>query len=403
MKNNTYSHTLFKTASGYCAIIFRHKKVCGLFLAEQNKTELKRCIAHKFPEATNTANKSYSQKPVEKIIQYFAGQQPSLTNIRLDLSGCPPFHQKVYEVLQKTQPGTTISYKSLADLCDKPKAARAVGQAMAANPIPLLVPCHRVVKANGELGSFSAGTGIKLKAKMLKLEGVSLVNSEKALALPPTLKGVDLSLAAQTLARQDPDFKPIVKLFPMPGLKVDEISSAFQALLESIVYQQLTGKAAATIYGRLASLFSGNITPMDIIRASDDELRSAGLSGAKVLAMRDLAQYTAQNRLPTLEQLERMPNEEIIARLSRLRGIGRWTIEMILIFKLGRADIMARNDYGLQKGLAILRGTDKLPTPKELMCQSHKWKPFCSIASWYLWRAAELGPELIRNQKPGAV
>lgn len=403
MNNNIYSHSLFKTASGYCAIVFRNKRVCALFLPGQNKTELKSCMFHRFPEATSVAHKSYCQKTIEKIVQYFDGQQPSLAHIRLDLSDCPPFHQKIYEVLQKTQPGTTVSYKSLADLCDRPKAARAVGQAMAANPIPLLIPCHRVVKTSGELGNFSAVTGVKLKAAMLKLENVVLNSSENALELPRTLKELDLGLAAQTLAKQDPDFKPIVQLFPVPGLKIDKISSPFQALLESIVHQQLTGKAATTIFGRLASLFSGNITPMDIVRATDDELRSAGLSGAKVLAMRDLAQYTAQNRLPTLKQLERMPNEEVIAILSRLRGIGRWTIEMILIFKLGRADILAKDDYGLQKGLAVLRGTDKLPTPKELMQQALKWKPYCSIAAWYLWRAAEMGPKLIKNKRIEAV
>ena len=153
----------------------------------------------------------------------------------------------------------------------------------------------------------------------------------------------------------------------------------------------MTGKAAGTIYARVLALFgtTSTINPLDIIRAKDSELRQAGLSGPKILAIRDLSEKTLAGEVPEIDHLKKMSDEEIISTLVKIRGIGRWTVEMLLIFKLGRPDVLAIDDYGLKKGFAILRGCTKLPSPTQLKNEGKIWQPYRTIASWYLWRIAE--------------
>jgi 3-methyladenine DNA glycosylase/8-oxoguanine DNA glycosylase len=181
-------------------------------------------------------------------------------------------------------------------------------------------------------------------------------------------------------------------------------TSIFAALLESIIYQQLNGKVAATITSRVKALFPENTqqirtrrglvegfpTPEQIIAASDELLRSAGLSRNKMLAIRDLAAKTLNGTVPTVQQAHRMSDDELIERLITVRGIGRWTVEMLLIFRLGRPDVLPVDDYGVRKGFAKMRKMAELPKPKELAAYGEKWKPYRSVAAWYLWRAAEM-------------
>jgi DNA-3-methyladenine glycosylase II len=166
-------------------------------------------------------------------------------------------------------------------------------------------------------------------------------------------------------------------------------SSIFVALAAAIVYQQLNGKAAATIYARLCALFpEGEPTAEQILGASDEELRGVGLSRSKMLSMRDLARRAAEGEIPTPAEIERMEDEAIIERLTHIRGIGRWTAEMLLIFHLGRPDVLPVDDYGVRKGFAIAYDRD-LPPPKELAAYGVRWKPYRTVASWYLWRVVE--------------
>jgi 3-methyladenine DNA glycosylase/8-oxoguanine DNA glycosylase len=130
--------------------------------------------------------------------------------------------------------------------------------------------------------------------------------------------------------------------------------------------------------------------PLDVIRASEEELRAAGLSRNKAIAIKDLAEFALAQKLPDENKIKQMTNEEIIETLTQIKGIGRWTVEMILIFRLGRADVTSLKDYGLQKGLALLSGNyPTLPSISEFREQSEKWKPYRSIATWYLWRVAD--------------
>lgn len=187
------------------------------------------------------------------------------------------------------------------------------------------------------------------------------------------------------------------------GLQPENTQSIFEALLESIIYQQLNGKVAATITNRVKALFPENTrrirtrhgeaaafpSPEQILAATPELLRSAGLSQAKMLAIRDLAAKALDGTVPTVRTAHRMSDDELVERLTAVRGIGRWTVEMLLIFRLGRPDVLAVDDYGVRKGFAKMQRMDELPKPKELAAYGERWKPHRSVACWYMWRAAE--------------
>lgn len=165
----------------------------------------------------------------------------------------------------------------------------------------------------------------------------------------------------------------------------------FDALAESIAYQQLSGKAAATIFGRIRALYPKSkwLDPEKLLATPDETLRAAGLSRAKTAALKDLAAKTIDGTVPSGRALIRMSDDEIITRLTAVRGIGRWTVEMLLLFDLGRPDVWPVDDYGVRKGFAKTFGRRKLPTPKQLMKFGEKWRPYRSVAAWYFWQALD--------------
>jgi DNA-3-methyladenine glycosylase II len=165
----------------------------------------------------------------------------------------------------------------------------------------------------------------------------------------------------------------------------------FDTLAESIAYQQLNGKAAAAIWNRVRALYPKRkrLDPAKVLATPDETLRAAGLSRAKIAAIKDLAAKTLDGTVPSSRALRRMSDDEIVARLTTVRGIGRWTVEMILLFDLGRPDVWPVDDYGVRKGFAKTFGRRKLPTPKQLMKIGDKWRPYRSVAAWYFWRALD--------------
>jgi DNA-3-methyladenine glycosylase II len=165
----------------------------------------------------------------------------------------------------------------------------------------------------------------------------------------------------------------------------------FDALAESVAYQQLSGKAAATIWGRVRALYPKKkyLDPKLVLATPHRKLRAAGLSRSKIAALKDLAAKTIDGTVPTARALACMSDEEIIARLTAVRGVGRWTVEMLLLFDLGRPDVWPVDDYGVRKGFAKTFGRRKLPTPKQLMKIGEKWRPYRSVAAWYFWRALD--------------
>ena len=173
-------------------------------------------------------------------------------------------------------------------------------------------------------------------------------------------------------------------------LRVEPTQSLFAALARSIVYQQLSGRAAATIHSRVLALFPRRrIGPAALLALTTEQLRAAGLSAAKTAALQDLAIKTLDGTVPTLGRVRRMPDEEIIERLVQVRGVGRWTVEMLLIFRLGRPDVLPVTDLGVRKGFAAVLKLDELPDAETMTRRAERWRPWRSVASWYLWRAAD--------------
>ncbi|HEX9234596.1 MAG TPA: hypothetical protein VF863_09290, partial [Candidatus Acidoferrum sp.] len=156
----------------------------------------------------------------------------------------------------------------------------------------------------------------------------------------------------------------------------------------------------ATIFGRVKALSvtGGFPTPQEMLKFRTQALRKAGLSGAKVLAMKDLAKKTIEGVVPTLEESEKLSDEELVKRLVSVRGIGAWTVEMFLIFRLGRPDVLPIHDLGVQKGWSVAYGKKRKPSPKELLAFGERWRPYRTVASWYMWRAFELAGYAATNK-----
>jgi DNA-3-methyladenine glycosylase II len=182
-------------------------------------------------------------------------------------------------------------------------------------------------------------------------------------------------------------------------LKLDPGPSPFESLVESILYQQLNGKAAATIHGRVREYFHGDPTPQLLLDTPDEILRGVGVSGNKARALKDLAARTLDGTVPTHAAICKMTDAEIVERLTKVRGIGPWTVEMLLIFRLGRPDVLPVSDYGVRKGFALTfqrvpktrpLAAEDLPKPEVMLKRGKRWAPFRSVASWYLWRACDL-------------
>jgi DNA-3-methyladenine glycosylase II len=241
----------------------------------------------------------------------------------------------------------------------------------------------------------------------------------------------DTDAAIAQLSAADPKLGRLIHRAGPFTLRVASAQSPFEALVESIVYQQLHGKAAATIHRRLLESFTQSPgapsltvsrsrvgthpTPQQILDCPNAQLRAAGLSANKALALRDLAAKTLDGTVPTLARIRRMSDEAIVEHLTQVRGIGVWTVHMLLIFRLGRPDVLPTSDYGVRKGFALTFGKLKpfadgkpvkvtpmdLSTPAEMEKRAKKWHPWRSIASWYLWRACDLAAGTL-TPRPGA-
>ena len=213
-----------------------------------------------------------------------------------------------------------------------------------------------------------------------------------SLRLRPDGLGYDPDVACRHLAESDAVLGSLIGRVGDFTMRPEPGHSLFQVLVRSIVHQQLTGKAAATILGRVIQISAPRRfpTPNDLLEISPERLRAAGLSTAKTAALKDLAARTLDGTVPSLPRVRRMPDEAIVEHLTAVRGIGRWTVEMLLIFKLGRPDVLPLGDLGVRKGFARTFGKRKLPEPAAMTRRGERWRPYRSVASWYLWRALEL-------------
>jgi methylated-DNA-[protein]-cysteine S-methyltransferase len=409
--------TLFETSIGPCGLAWSDAGLTWVQLPEEDR---KATRARLLAKAATSAGKPAPAKAtppwvkdaIARLREHLAGKPQELGRIPLDVSRIPELTAKIFRAAQGVPAGRTATYGELAGVVGSPGAARAVGRAMATNPWPIVVPCHRVVAAGGGTGGFSAYGGLLTKERLLRLEGATLTPTRQASLFDAgTLRSrslpFDADEAVRTLAAADPVLaKHIAGTGPL-RLQLKDTEGTFAALAESIVYQQLSGRAAATIFGRVRALYpGGHLEPRALLATADGQLRGAGLSAAKLASLEDLASRTIAGEVPTLAQLERMDDEAIVERLTAVRGVGRWTVEMILIFRLGRPDVLPLGDYGIKKGFARIfknpesrtkYGPQELPSPTVLGARAERWRPFRSVASWYLWRALD---EASEAQKP---
>jgi 3-methyladenine DNA glycosylase/8-oxoguanine DNA glycosylase len=200
--------------------------------------------------------------------------------------------------------------------------------------------------------------------------------------------------ALRHLRRADPAMAQLIgRVGPFPSDPPPRLS-IFEALLRSIVHQQLNGKAAASIHGRVVALYAPRRAPLpeELLATADEALRGAGLSRAKTLAVKDLATKCVSGEVPSMAELKRMPDEVVIERLTAVRGVGRWTAEMVLMFRLVRPDVLPIHDLGIRKGFQRVYGRRRLPTPLAVGRYGERWRPYRTVASWYLWRSLESPP-----------
>ena len=197
--------------------------------------------------------------------------------------------------------------------------------------------------------------------------------------------------AIRMLKKNDPVMADLIGRVGPFKLQTEFDVSPFQALLRAIVYQQLAGHAAAAIYARVLVLFDDPlaISPAELLALDPDALRTAGLSKAKVVAVLDLATKRLQDIVPSLDELVELDDAEIVDRLTQVRGVGQWTVEIMLIYRLGRSDVLPVTDLGIRKGYQLAYGGADLPAPRQLATLGAIWKPYRSVASWYLWRATD--------------
>jgi DNA-3-methyladenine glycosylase II len=193
------------------------------------------------------------------------------------------------------------------------------------------------------------------------------------------------------LSAQDEKLAALIKRIGPFGLELKLADSLFEAMLRSIVYQQLHGKAAATIHGRVLAELArhGDATPETLAKVSDSVLRGAGLSGNKLLAVRDLAAKCLEGTVPSLRDAHRLEDHELVTRLTAVRGIGPWTVHMLLIFYLGRPDVMPTGDFAIRLAFKKLYNKRRDPQPEAIIKLTRRWQPYRSVASWYLWRSLD--------------
>ena len=274
-----------------------------------------------------------------------------------------------------------------------------------ASPCPINASPTKHTKQNGDLLWFMClvcFVGIqlpKVRSPPAQSEPRYLVGDLEGLPLVSEAGSRDAApmhaAAEKHLIRTDAVLAGIIRKVGPCALKPEPWRSPFQSLVQAVAHQQLNGKAAETILGRFRALFSGKRFPQPkaIAGVSDEALRAAGFSRAKVAAIRDIAARVVSGEIPGARRIEKLSDDEIIERLTAARGVGRWTVEMLLMFQLGRPDVMPADDFGVRSGYRIAYGLDEMPKPRQLLEASEPWRPHRTVAAWYLWRAVDLAKQ----------
>ena len=359
---------VFRTPLGHAGVAWTARGVDAFALPQSDEAAVLASLPDRpTPRPVPPAVKELARR----VRAHLGGRPDTLTDIPVDLAHLTDFGRKTLRALRRVPPGRTTTYGELARRAGSPGAARAVGSLMAGNRTPLLVPCHRVLGADGSLGSFSGPGGPRQKEHLLQLEGVQL---------DPVLADgyAHLTKADRRLGKLIRRFGPYA-----PGFGGH---ASWDILVTSIIHQQLSVKAAGTIAGRVRALTPGPDlpTPGQIEHLSVEALRGCGLSRAKVSFIQDLGDHVRSGRLD-LDALEHLDDGEVLGALTAVKGIGTWTAQMSLIFHLGRLDVWPAGDLGLRNAVALHLGMEEAPTEKEMEPLGDRWAPYRSMAAWYLW------------------
>lgn len=371
--------TLFETSQGTCGIAWNERGVTGFQLPEASRKQVASRIAVKSSAKRARIIPSQVAVIIERVKSHFKGETQDFQDIVVDLDGAGPFAKEIYAAARKIPSGRTMTYGELANTAGRPGASRAVGQAMGKNPVPIIIPCHRILAAGNRPGGFSAHGGIATKAKLLELEGA-------AMGPPAVITSMqDLKQAASRLGKKDPR---LARLLSQPiEFRLRPEHSPYETLVEAVVHQQLSPKAAATILGRIIALYPASKLPppAELLKTPDERLRSAGLSRSKTKAVKDIAAKTLDGTVPSSREIRSLGNEEIIKRLTSIYGVGQWTVEMMLIFNLGRIDVWPVDDYALRTSIAEVFRMKRVFTPKQAAFLGEAWRPYRTVAALYFW------------------
>lgn len=200
----------------------------------------------------------------------------------------------------------------------------------------------------------------------------------------------DVQEADRAIASADRAMAGVIEQHGPCKMTIIPVESPFEALFKSIIYQQLSTQSATAIYNRVLHLFDTGIpSPEATLKLSDEALRGAGMSRQKIAYMRDLASKSVEGIVPGLAELDTLSDQEILERLTAVHGIGRWTVEMLLMFSMGRPDILPSTDLGIRKGFQEVYAHEALPKPRQIETYGERWRPYRTIASWYLWRVVD--------------
>lgn len=387
MISNEHQWTTFPVANDTAGISWNAQGVTDLLLPEARAADVERKLRKLTGNKTAATRLPASIKSlIRKIRLHLQGKLQDFADVPVCLDGATDFMREVYRTAQKIPAGTVTTYAELAAQLGKPKAARAVGTALGKNPVLLIIPCHRIIASSRKLGGFSAPGGVATKSALLQCEGVSLQK--------PAVLGsaAEWQKAVRYLQKQDKQLAGIIKQVGMFSFQPHQRAEPLDALVSAIVSQQLSTKVANTILQRVRAVINknGKADAKKVLATPDADLRAAGLSGMKVSYLKDLAQHVIDGKFPTLQDVQKLSDAQIIQLFTQVKGIGKWTVEMYLMFDLGRADIFPVDDYGIRKAIAKLHQLDDLPPAKSLAVYAEKWKPYRTVASLYLWRSLDM-------------
>jgi methylated-DNA-[protein]-cysteine S-methyltransferase len=373
---------LFDTLLGSCGIAWGPDGILAVQLPEARANETRARLLRRCPDAVDAVPPPAVQRAIDGITALLGGERRDLADIVLDMARVPEFNARVYEVARAIPPGQTLTYGAVAARLGDPGAAREVGQALGRNPFAPVIPCHRVLAADGK----HATGGVAMKRRLLEIEGAEMtpVSAGPIGFLEDDADpGFDPVAAVAQLRAADPRLARLIDRVGPFRMEPDSSKSLFGALALAIIHLKLGHRQAAASLVQLRGLFpkARDVpTAEQILYAEDERLLATGFSRAVLATLRDLAKA----ELPTLAELRPMSDQAI---LERLEAVGRPPVEWLLRARLGRADVLSTADAEIRRGFALLFDGADVP---DMAGYAERWRPYRSVADWYLRRAVEL-------------